>query len=75
MSPTQTIHPLGDLSSHDDSQAHLNTGKASLATQQQSDLTELEAFEQLPPAPDAAEPIPDGGYGWTVIASCSFLLF
>lgn len=27
------------------------------------------------PPQDAVEAIPDGGYGWTVVAACSFLLF
>ncbi|KAF2622438.1 MFS general substrate transporter [Macroventuria anomochaeta] len=27
------------------------------------------------PPPDAAEAIPDGGYGWTVVAACSFIIF
>ncbi len=27
------------------------------------------------PPSDATEAIPDGGYGWTVVAACAFILF
>jgi len=73
MSTTQTMFALQDLSSPADSQVHLNPSKPSFPPSQEPDSTGLGDSEQ-PPA-DAAEAIPDGGYGWTVVASCSFLLF
>ncbi|CAG5142307.1 uncharacterized protein ALTATR162_LOCUS1126 [Alternaria atra] len=69
MSTTQTIVPLRDLSSHANFQTHLNTDGTPSTNPQSDDSTGLE------PPPDAVEAIPDGGYGWTVVASCSFLLF
>lgn len=33
------------------------------------------ALSETQAPPNATEAIPDGGYGWTVVASCSFLLF
>jgi MFS family permease len=38
-----------------------------------NDSTGLEASAQ--PPSNATEAIPDGGYGWTVVVACSFLLF
>ncbi|CAN9089993.1 hypothetical protein CUC08_Gglean005018 [Alternaria sp. MG1] len=67
MSTTQTIIPLESLSSDQHSQTRLDASG--------NDSTGLESLSDPQPPPSAAEAIPNGGYGWTVVASCSFLLF
>jgi MFS family permease len=74
MSATE-ITELNDLSHH---QAHpeprLSTSTIHQHVRDQ-DSTEFEPDTSTQPPPNAVEAIPDGGYGWTVVAACSFLLF
>ncbi|KAF2148633.1 MFS general substrate transporter [Myriangium duriaei CBS 260.36] len=39
------------------------------------DLDTVEHVLNEPPPANATEAIPDGGYGWTVVAACSYFLF
>lgn len=49
------------------------SGSNGSTSQPVDEHTGIELFDRSPP--NATEAIPDGGYGWTVIAACSFLLF
>lgn len=71
-----TLHStieLQDLSHHAPPKIHLDARSTTITDQQSNHSTGLEATDE-PPA-DATEAIPDGGYGWSVVAACSFMLF
>ncbi|KAJ4310229.1 hypothetical protein N0V94_008555 [Neodidymelliopsis sp. IMI 364377] len=74
MSKTQQSNTeLAVLSPKPPPQIHLSASLDSSTSHLANGPTGLEPAEQ--PPSDATDVIPDGGYGWTVIASCSFLLF
>ena len=73
MPVSQTATELRDLSDR----VHLKPGPVtneSFTFGQPADYsTGFDDSEQ--PPEDAVEAIPDGGYGWTVVAACAFLIF
>ncbi|KAJ9663649.1 hypothetical protein H2198_000661 [Neophaeococcomyces mojaviensis] len=73
MSPTSTVTQLADLS-HFGRHERANDDINSLTIRQHiSDSNNAVNDDQAPS--DAVEVIPDGGYGWTVVSACAFLLF
>ena len=73
MSTLHSSTQLQDLSDQLRPQSHLKDNEITTTTQHDQHSSGLEAFDE--PPTDAVEVIPDGGYGWTVVASCSFLIF
>jgi hypothetical protein len=73
MSTLQSTTQLDDLSRQSPIQIRFDASGASTTSQHINHAAGPESSQQ--PPPDAAEAIPDGGYGWTIVAACSCILF
>ena len=73
MTALQNTVELHEILRNAPPKVYLNA-QAETATYPDLDSSTGLEFTEEPPA-DAAEAVPDGGYGWTVVAACSFMLF
>jgi MFS family permease len=73
MSKFHSSTQLSDLSPQSRLQPDIQGNDTSATSQHAQHSTGLEASDEAPN--NAVEVIPDGGYGWTVVAACSFLIF
>src|SRR5690242_5307900 len=73
MTISQSTTELYELSDRPPPKVYLEARRASTIRQHSESTTGLDLTDD-PPA-HAIEAVPDGGYGWTVVAACSFILF
>ncbi|KAJ4336043.1 hypothetical protein N0V95_008727 [Ascochyta clinopodiicola] len=73
MASLQSTIELPELPNNRPPKVSLIARRASSISQHSDPTTGLEPTDQ--PPSDATEAIPDGGYGWTIVAACSFMLF